>query len=173
VSKTVIYVMILALAIMGLTIIGLTLKGPVTVTQTDYITKVQFATVSVTSSATMTQIYTLTGASIATTSSGPTVPFNQQYCGYPFNPYLCNEGPPVTLTGYLTNDSACVYLYVATGQNYVVWNLPSHYPTGGVQVYGFIYPDWPQTQVFPPYPFQRVNCIGIPMWAIPPYIKSV
>jgi hypothetical protein len=170
--KTVFNIAMLALAIMGLAIIGLTIRGPGTVTLTEYVTRNQLATVSVTSSATMTQIFTMTVASMATVSASPTNPLNQQYCGYPFNPYLCNEGPPVTLTGYLTNDSPCVFLYVGAGQNYVVWNLPHHYPTGSVQVYGFIYPNWPPNQVFPPYPFQTVNCIGTPMWAIPPYVKT-
>ena len=170
--KTIFNIVMLALAIMELAIIGLTIRGPSTVTFTDHVTINQFATVSVTSSATMTQFLTVTVASVATVSNGQSTPFNQQYCGYPFNPYACSEGPPVTLTGYLTNDSSCVFLYVDAGQNYVVWNLPLHYPTGSVQVYGFVYPNWPPNQPFPPYPFQTVNCIGTPMWAIPPYIKT-
>jgi hypothetical protein len=170
--RTIIYLMMFALAIMGLCIIGLTIRGPSTVTQIQYVTKLQLATVSITSSTTMTATSIMTVASIATLSQGTSNPVNQQYCGYPFNPYRCNEGPPVTLTGYLTNDSSCVFLYVGTGQNYVVWNLPSSYPTGAVQVYGFIYPTWPQTQIFPPSPFQTTSCIGTPMWAVPPYIKS-
>jgi len=173
--KTVFYVVMLALALMGLAVIGLTVRGPTTITQVNYVTNTQLATVSVsfTSSTTMTTISTMTIASFATLSAGPpTNWFNQQYCGYPFNPYVCNEGPPVTITGYLTNDTSCVNLYVGTGQNYVVWNLPKNHPTGAVQVYGFIYPNWPQTQPFPPYPFQKTICVGTPMWAIPPYIQS-
>lgn len=177
-SRTVFYVLMLALALMGMVVAGLAVRSPGTATQTNNVTRMQLATVTVsfTSSATMTatSITTLTrGGSAATVPVGPPpIWFNQQYCGYPFNPYICNEGPPVTITGYLTNDAPCVNLSIATGQNYVVWNLPSQYPTGGVQVYGFIYPNWPQTQPFPPYPFQTTVCVGTPMWAIPPYIQS-
>jgi len=171
-SKTLLYLLMITLAIMGLAIVGLEVRGPATVTRTDYVTQMQLATVSITSSATMTMISTMTVASFATLSSPPPNWFNQQYCGYPFNPYVCNEGPPVTITGYLTSDSSCVNLYAGTGQNYVVWNLPHAYPTGSYQVYGFTYPNWPQTQPFPPYPFQKTICVGTPMWAIPPYIQS-
>lgn len=170
--KTVFNIVMLALALMGLAIIGLTVRGPSTVTRTDYVTQMQLATVSITSSTTMTTLSTMTVASFATLSGPQSSWFNQQYCGYPFNPYLCNEGPPVTLTGYLTSDSSCVNLYVETGQNYVVWNLPKNHPTGAVQVYGFVYPNWPQTQPFPPYPFQKTICVGTPLWAISPYIQS-
>jgi hypothetical protein len=172
IPKNAFNIVMLALALMGLAIIGLTIRGPSTVTRTDYVTQMQLATISITSSTTITTISTMTVASFATLSGPQSNWFNQQYCGYPFNPYLCNEGPPVTLTGYLTSDSSCVNLYVDTGQNYVVWNLPKKYPTGAVQVYGFVYPNWPQTQPFPPYPFQKTICIGTPMWAIPPYIQS-
>lgn len=173
--KTVFYVVMLALALMGLAVVGLTFKGPNVVTHVNYVTNTQLATVSLsfTSSTTITTISTMTVASFMSVSAGPPpIWFNQQYCGYPFNPYRCNEGPPVTVTGYLTNDTTCVNLYVATGQSYVVWNLPRTYPPGSYQVYGFIYPNWPQTQPFPPYPFQRTICIGTPMWAIPPYIQT-
>jgi hypothetical protein len=174
-QKNVFYVLMVALAVMGLVIVGLAVRPPVTVTQTTYVTQTEFATVSITSSATMTAISanTITVASFSTLSYGPPPSwFNQQYCGYPFNPYLCNEGPPVTIAGYLTNDTSCVNLEVATGQSYVVWNLPKTYPTGAYQIYGFIYPNWPSTQPFPPYPFQKTICVGTPMWAIPPYIQS-
>ena len=95
-------------------------------------------------------------------------------CGYPFNPYYCNEGQPVTIGGYLTSDESCTFLYDAQGVNYVVGNLPRHrqYPSGTYQVYGYVYPDWPLGQPFPPYPFQRTICTGTPLWAIPPYIQS-
>ena len=95
-------------------------------------------------------------------------------CGYPFNPYYCNEGQPVTIGGYLTSDESCTFLYDGQGVNYVVWNLPRHqqYPSGTYQVYGYVYPDWPLGQPFPPYPFQRTICTGTPLWAIPPYIQS-
>jgi hypothetical protein len=95
-------------------------------------------------------------------------------CGYPFNPYYCNEGPPVTIAGYLTTDGSCTFLYDDQGVNYVVWNLPrrQQYPSGAYQVYGYIYPDWPLGLQFPPYPFQRTICTGIPLWAVPPYIQS-
>ena len=173
--KTVFYVVMIALALMGLAVVGLTIKGPNVVTQVNYVTNTQPATVSLsfTSSTTIITISTMTVASFTSLSAGPPpIWFNQQYCGYPFNPYRCNEGPPVTVTGYLTNDTSCVNLYVETGQSYVVWNLPRTYPPGSYRVYGFIYPNWPQTQPFPPYPFQRTICIGTPMWAIPPYIQT-
>jgi hypothetical protein len=95
-------------------------------------------------------------------------------CNYPFNPYYCNEGPPVTVEGYLTTDGSCTFLYDGQGVNYVVWNLPRRhqYPTGAYQVYGYIYPDWPSQQPFPPYPFQKTVCVGVPLWTIPPYIQS-
>ena len=95
-------------------------------------------------------------------------------CGYPFNPYYCNEGQPVTVGGYLTTDGSCTFLNDGQGVEYVVWNLPRHrqYPSGAYQVYGYIYPDWPSGEPFPPYPFQRTICIGIPLWSIPPYIQS-
>jgi hypothetical protein len=175
VPKTLFYVMLIALAIMGLVSAGLAVRSPGIVTETNYVTQMQLQTVSVafTSSITMTSTTTMTAASFSTLSSGPPPSwFYQQYCGYPFNPNVCNEGPPVTITGYLTNDTTCVNLYSGTGQNYVVWNLPNTYPTGAYQVYGFIYPNWPPAQPFPPYPFQKTLCVGIPMWAIPPYIQT-
>jgi len=178
------YVVIIALALMGLLVVGLVVRGPassLTQTQTNYITQMQMqvttVSVSFTSSTTITQDYTMTQASFTTLPAGPPPTwFSQQYCGYPFNPYVCNEGPPITVTGYLTSDSSCVNLYVGSGETYVVWNLNqttiSQYNNQAVQVYGFIYPNWPQTQPFPPYPFQKTLCIGIPMWAMPPYIQA-
>lgn len=171
--KTVFYLVMIALAVMGLVVIGLASRGSVILTQTNVVTQMQFATVSFITSATMTATSTVTLASFSTLSGGPSsIWFNQQYCGYPFNPYVCNEGSPVTVTGYLTSDSSCVNLYAGSGQNYVVWNLPKKYADGAYQVYGFVYPNWPQTQPFPPYPFQKTICVGIPMWAIQPYIQN-
>jgi hypothetical protein len=173
VPKTMFYVMMVALALMGILAVGLAVRGPGTVTQTSYVTQMQLTTISFTSSTTTTQASTITMASFSTLLARPPSNwFNQQYCGYPFNPYLCNEGPPVTITGYLTNDTQCVDLYVGSGETYVVWNLPKTYPAGAYQVYGFLYPNWPPTQPFPPYPFQRTICVGIPMWAVPPYIQN-
>ena len=198
ISKTAFYVIMIALALMGLAVVGLAARGPTTVTQTqvNYVTQMQFSTASyyTTWTETQTQAYTVTQASFTTLAAGPPPSwFNGQYCGYPFNPYTCNEGPPVTITGYLTWDSSCANLYVGSGQNYVVWNLPNlpsssfsvtatitlttatttaAISQGAYQVYGFVYPNWPQTEPFPPYPFQTTLCVGIPMWAIPPYIQS-
>ena len=95
-------------------------------------------------------------------------------CAYPFNPYFCNEGRPVTVGGYLTSDGSCTFLYDNVGVTYVVSNLPSRYryPPGAYQVYGYVYPDWPLGAPFPPYPFARTTCVGIPLWAIPPYAQS-
>jgi hypothetical protein len=161
---------------MGLAVVGLVARGPTVVTQTqvNYVTQFQFTTytASYTATATQFQIYTVTMSSYSTFSGPPPSWFGSQYCGYPFNPYLCNEGPPVTITGYLTNSSGCVNLYVSTNQNYVVWNLPQTEPDGAYQVYGYIYPNWPPTQPFPPYPFQTTLCVGIPMWSIAPYIQT-
>jgi len=171
--KTIFYVMMVALALMGILAVGLAVRGPGTVTQTNYVTQMQLTTISFTSSTTTTQASTITVASFSTLLAGPPSNwFNQQYCGYPFNPYVCNEGPPVTVAGYLSNDTSCVDLSVGSGETYVVWNLPKTYPTGIYQVYGFVYPNWPPTQPFPPYPFQQTLCVGIPMWAVPPYIQN-
>lgn len=171
--KTIFYVMMVALALMGILAVGLAVRGPGTVTQTNYVTQMQLTTISLTSSTTTTQSSTVTVASFSTLLAGPPSNwFTQQYCGYPFNPYVCNEGPPVTVAGYLTNDTSCVDLYVGSGETYVVWNLPKTYPTGIYQVYGFLYPNWPPAQPFPPYPFQQTLCVGIPMWAVPPYIQN-
>jgi len=177
IPKTVFYVVMVVLALMGLAVVGLVVRGPsiVTQTQTNYVTQIQFTTytASFVTTSTETQAYTVTQASFSTIPVGPpTAWFGSQYCGYPFNPSLCNEGPPVTVTGYLTNSSGCVNLYVSTNENYVVWNLPKTESDGAYQVYGFVYPNWPPTQPFPPYPFQTTLCVGIPMWAIPPYIQS-
>lgn len=162
-----------ALALMGLAVVGLAVRGPTVLTQTNYVTQTQPTTYTASFTSTETQTYTVTTASFATLPTGPPPSwFTGQYCGYPFNPYHCNEGPPVTITGYLTNDTTCVNLYAGTGQNYVVWNLPATEPAGAYQVYGFVYPSWPQTQPFPPYPFQKTICVGIPMWAVSPYIQS-
>jgi hypothetical protein len=180
-SKEVFYVVIIALALMGILVVGLAVRGPggsVTQTQTNYVTnyvtQMQFTTFSAgfTSSTTTTQAYTVTVASFSTLAAGPPPTwFSQQYCGYPFNPYVCNEGPPVTVTGYLTSDSSCVDLYVATGVTYVVWNLNKTLSDSAYQIYGFVYPNWPPSQPFPPYPFQKTLCVGIPMWSIPPYYQ--
>jgi predicted nucleic acid-binding Zn ribbon protein len=173
IPKNVVYVVMVALALMGLAVVGLAVRGPTVITQTNYVTQMQPTTYTASFTSTETQAYTVTMASFATMPAGPPPSwFTAQYCGYPFNPYLCNEGPPVTITGYLTNDTTCVDLYVSQGQTYVVWNLPNTEPAGAYQVYGFVYPNWPQTQPFPPYPFQKTLCIGTPMWAVPPYIQS-
>ena len=175
--KTLFYVLMVGLALMGLLVVGLAVRGPTVVTQTqvNYVTQMQFTTytASVTSISTQTQAYTMTTAAYTTPMNGapPTSWFGGQYCGYPFNPYRCNEGPPITVTGYLTNDTTCVNLYAGSGVNYVVWNLPNTEPAGPYQVYGFVYPNWPPTQPFPPYPFQTTICVGVPMWAMPPYIQ--
>jgi hypothetical protein len=39
-------------------------------------------------------------------------------------------------------------------------------------VYGYVYPDWPLGLQFPPYPFQTTTCMGVPLWAVAPYIQS-
>jgi len=172
--KTVFYLAMIALALMGIVAIGLAARGPTMITNTSYVTQMQISTVSIgyTSGATMTIISTMTAGSSTTAVGPPPIWFNQQYCGFPFDPLLCNEGPPVTVIGQITNDTTCVNLYVGTGQTYVVWNLPETVSDGSYQVYGYVYPNWPPTQPFPPYPFLRTICIGTPMWAVPPYIEK-
>jgi hypothetical protein len=174
VSRAVFYLLVIALALMGLVVVGLAVRGPSVSVRTDYVTRAQLATytASYIVTSTQTQAYAVTVSSYTTVAALPPPSwFNGQYCGYPFNPYVCNEGPPVTIAGYLTNDTTCVNL-VGSGQTYVVWNLPKTEPEGAYQVYGFVYPNWPQTQPFPPYPFQTTICVGIPMWVIPPYIHT-
>ncbi len=136
-------------------------------------------TVAITTSTTLTITTASTYSQYYQPTIAPQQYYNttmQQYCGYPFNPYLCNEGPPITVTGYLTVDSSCVFLYTGAGVNYVVWHLPKRdqtkYQNQGVEVYGFIYPGWPTDQPFPSNPFQQNICVGVPMWAIPPYIQG-
>ena len=91
--KNVFYLAMIALAIMGIATIGLAVRGPSTVTSTNYVTQMDIATVSVsfTSSTTMTMMSIMTIGSATTAPVGPPpIWFNQQYCGYPFNPVLCN-----------------------------------------------------------------------------------
>lgn len=156
-------------------------------------------TQTLTTSYTQTQILTtksfntiyLTAISVLTVTGNPqytqsnpygVIPYNNPNCLIaPFNPYACNEGPPQTIIGYMTNGS-CVTLFgtlantAGTGveQTYVIWDLPRTYPNGYYQVYGFIYPNWPQTVPFPPLPFIGAEtCTGIPVWAQYPYVKSM
>jgi hypothetical protein len=183
----VLFALVIALSLIS---VGLALR-PATVStqtlmQTQYVTEAQAPVTSVqTQTVTSTSMGTVTES--VTSADQPYVgfngycasspfqqcpyPYNNPNCGYPFNPYLCNEGPPVTVTGYLSNDSSCVFLY-ASGTNYVVWNLPQTYPQGAYEVYGFSYPNWPAGTNFPPYPFQEAQCVGIPIWAISPYVST-
>jgi len=172
--KSVFYLAMTALALMGIVAIGLAVRGPTLITNTSYVTQMQVATVSVsfTSSATMTAFSTMTVGPVTTAAGPPPIWFNNQYCGFPFDPERCNEGPPVTVIGQITNGTDCVTLYVGSGQTYVVYNLPETVPDGAYQVHGYIYPNWPLGQPFPPYPFQRTICLGTPLWAIPPYIEK-
>jgi hypothetical protein len=191
IPRTFFYAIMIALALMGLAVVGLVVRGPTVITQTqnNYVTQTQFATYTANffTTSTETQAYTVTAGSFTTLSGGPPPAwFSGQYCGYPFNPYLCNEGAPVTINGYLTADGTCVDLSLVGGQTYVVWNLNGYpanstyaswvatqpYINKGVQVYGFVYPNWPPTQPFPPYPFQTSICVGIPIWSIAPYIQT-
>jgi len=151
------------------------------VTQNNYVTATSTVTESVWSIVTQSQMQF--SVSTATNVVGPPVGGNYQMpnlsnpaCQYPFNPYGCNEGSPVTITGFLSTSGSCTFLSPGNGPTYTVWNLPSNYTTpsfsGVVQVYGFIYPNWPAQQPFPPYPFQRTVCMGTPMWAVYPYIQT-
>ena len=81
---------------------GLVARCPIVVTQTqiNYATQTQFQPITYTAAYTQTQAYTVTMASFTSRSgSPPPAWFTGQYCGYPFDPYICNEGPPVTITG--------------------------------------------------------------------------
>ena len=152
----------------------------VLVTQNNYVTATSTVTESVWSIVTISQM--TISISTATSAVGPPGGGNYQMpnlsnpaCQYPFNPYGCNEGPPVTITGFLSTSGSCTFLSPGGGPTYTVWNLPSNYTSGFsgvVQVYGFVYPNWPSQQPFPPYPFQRTVCMGIPMWAVYPYIQT-
>jgi hypothetical protein len=147
-------------------------------TQTQLLTTTSFNTFYLTA----TSVSTVTGVSQYTPSNPYGItPYNNPNCLVaPFNPYACNEGPPQTIIGYMTSDT-CVTLYgtlantAGTGieQTYVIWNLPHKYSSGYYQVYGFIYPNWPQIVPFPPHPFiGETTCTGIPVWAEYPYIKA-
>ncbi|HXY83590.1 MAG TPA: hypothetical protein VEH56_07690 [Candidatus Saccharimonadales bacterium] len=151
------------------------------VTQNNYVTVTNIQTQSIWLTVTQPQLQT--SISTATSVVGPPGGGNYQLpnlsnpaCQYPFNPYGCNEGPPVTITGFLSTSGSCTFLSPGGGPTYAVWNLPSNYTSGFsgvVQVYGFIYPNWPAQQPFPPYPFLKQSvCIGTPMWAVYPYIQT-
>jgi len=124
---------------------------------------------------TQTQFVTVTSSSYVTTSvtnQGTTVYIlvsSTTSCGYPFDPSVCNQGPPVTILGYLaTGQSECFFLQGSDGRTYTLYNMPSSYPTGYVRVFGYAYPNWSQSQAFPPYqPFpSQVTCAGIPFWIL-------
>ncbi len=163
------------------TILGIGFNSrTVYVTQNNYVTATSIVTQNVWSTVTQPQMQI--SVSMATNVVAPPGGGNYQIpnlsnpaCQYPFNPYGCNEGPPVTITGFLSTTGSCTFLSPGNGPTYSVWNLPSNYTSGFsgvVQVYGFIYPNWPAQQPFPPYPFQKSVCIGTPMWAVYPYIQT-
>ena len=163
------------------TILGIGFNSrTVYVTQNNYVTATSIVTQNVWSTVTQPQMQI--SVSTATNVVAPPGGGNYQIpnlsnpaCQYPFNPYGCNEGPPVTITGFLSTTGSCTFLSPGNGPTYAVWNLPSNYTSGFsgvVQVYGFIYPNWPAQQPFPPYPFQKSVCIGTPMWAVYPYIQT-
>jgi len=120
-------------------------------------------------------------------------------CQYPLNPGLCNEGPPTTVIGIFENDtspdgSCLTVLGSVKGapyleQTFVIWfdmadyqqhsfnfrhpSTPISIPNGHVvEIYGYIYPDWPPAAPFPPYPFSNVLCVGIPVASIAPYFST-
>jgi hypothetical protein len=186
-ARPLIHGLVITVALLSLLCAGLALRSNSGVTtetlmETSYVTEPPVTSVQTLIS---TSAYTVTQSAPSTSLYQPfypepngycaqqcSYPYNNPNCGYPFNPWLCNEGPPETITGMLVNDTGCVDLYVGGETTYVVWNLPQTYPQGAYQVYGFVYPNWPQTEAFPPYPFQTTLCVGIPMWSIPPYIQS-
>jgi hypothetical protein len=148
---------------------------------------------STTSSWTTTTTTTSTWSTTSTTTQqtsyspyySPYFNVNNPACQYPLNPYVCNEGQPVSIVGSFYNDSSCLTVYgsvMSQGtvspqpQAFVLWfypSAPTTIPFGStVQVYGYIYPDWPQGYPFPPYPFQSAICVGIPMASIPPYYQT-
>ena len=180
-ASFIIKVLLVVVAILGLATVGLAVRGsvsPETQIETAYLTQTQVETQTETqvSLSTITESSTVADqgfpSSYSPAPSAGSSWYNPVTCTYPFNPYMCNEGPPQTITGYLTNDTSCVDLYVGGEETYVVWNLPQTYPDGAYQVYGFVYPNWPAGQPFPPYPFQQTVCEGIPLWAISPYVQG-
>ena len=136
-ASAIIKVLLVVVAILGLATAGLVVKSagsPETQTliETSYLTDTQIET----QTETQVSFSTITGASTITNQGYPSSYYppsaasswySPLTCTYPFNPYLCNEGPPQTITGYLTNDTSCVDLYVGGEGTYVVWNLPQTY----------------------------------------------
>jgi len=178
----IIKVLLVVVAVLGLATVGLAVRNSAptetqTLIETSYITQAEIETQTETqlSTSTITVPSTVT-SELGATGYPPPSPASPWYsplaCTYPFNPYICNEGPPETVTGYLVNDTSCVDLYVGGEETYVVWNLPATFPAGTYEVYGYVYPNWPATQPFPPYPFQQTLCEGIPLWAVTPYIQG-
>ena len=181
-ASLIIKVLLVVVAVLGLATVGLAVRSsgaPQTQTliETAYLTQTEVETQTETqlSLSTITESSTVADQGYPSSyypSSSASSWYSPVTCTYPFNPYICNEGPPQTITGYLTNDTTCVDLYVGGEETYVVWNLPQTYPDGAYQIYGFVYPNWPGGQAFPPYPFQQTVCEGIPLWAISPYVQG-
>jgi hypothetical protein len=153
-----------------------------------------FSTTSTTTSVTAS---TLSMTSTVTTEQGygytstPSFNLNSPACQYPLNPYVCNEGPPVTIVGTFFNDSSCLTVFgtivtptaIPQQETFVIWfysqgarnhrTVPKIIPSNTlVQIYGYVYPDWPAGAPFPPYPFQTTVCGGIPVASIPPYFQA-
>jgi hypothetical protein len=145
-----------------------------------------FITVTTSATVTVTLYVTIT----PTTTLQP-FDLNNPACQYPMNPNFCNEGPPVTIVGTFFNESGCLTVFgiIASAnptpqqETYVIWfynqnihnrrTVPKKIPDNTVvQIYGYVYPDWPQGTPFPPYPFQTTLCGGIPVASIPPYFTT-
>lgn len=149
-------------------------------TTTSIQTSISISTTTTTWSTTATSYFS---SSYYNPYYNPAFNVNSPACSYPIIPEYCNEGSPVTIIGQFYNDSSCPTLYggiVSAGNNvspqhtFVVWFLPpgpgKTIPSDSIiQVYGYVYPDWPQGRPFPPYPFQTTICTGIPIVSIPPY----
>lgn len=151
-----------------------------------YVTQTQPASVF-TQTAVSYSMQTLTSVSAFTQSVQVTVsqapPFNYGYaanCNYPWDPYWCAQAlgdlPPQTVNGFLVQSGNCWFLH-GYGQDYALYNVPANstmFVNHEVQAYGYVYLNWPQSQLFPPYqPFTYGlgQCMGTPVWLLPPYFQ--
>ena len=102
-----------------------------------------------------------------------------QFCNYSsFSGDWCAGGmgdsPAQTVSGYLVQDEGCTLLHGDT-QDYALYNVPSNVPTGGVEVYGYVFYNWPSGSSFPmnaPFTDGQV-CGGVPVWMLPPYFQQI
>lgn len=153
-------------------LVTITQQGPVIIQ-----TKMSYVTQTETQVTAVMQSYAVT----VTQTVGPAPGYLPQGgCNYPFDAYYCalemGDLPPQTITGYLTSDGSCWFLYGGYGYgatgNYVLYNVPgnaSSLLSKPVQVFGYVYGNWPSGTLFPPYQaftFHTPLCVGTPVWVI-------